>query len=89
MTTQDQQHKLAAPRGITVEEAAAALHLSPETVRRLCRSGELPAWKPFKRSSKWIVDEVALARIQGAKVAEARRECVELQEVLIQGHLNL
>lgn len=81
--------KLPAPRGITVEEAAAALHYSCETVRRLCRTGELPAWKPFKSASKWLIDEVALARIQCARVQEARRECVELQEVLIQGHLNL
>lgn len=64
---------LPAPRGITVEEAARALHYSPQSIRRLCNAGQLPAWKPMGRG-KWLVDEVALGHIQMQKIRAMRAD---------------
>lgn len=76
---------LPAPRGITVQEAAAALHYSPQSIRRLCSTGQIPAWKPMGRG-KWLVDEVVLAHQQMQKIAEARQRH---EDVLKQGLLPL
>lgn len=80
-----QLSSLPAPRGITVEEAARALHYSPQSIRRLCAIGILPAWKPLGRG-KWLVDEVALAHQQMQKINAAR---VQHEASLKQGLLPL
>jgi len=61
------------PRGITVQQAAEALHYSHDTILRMIAAGEIVAWKPRgERGRRWLVDEISLARIQAAKIARAR-----------------
>lgn len=76
---------LPAPRGISVQDAARALHYSPQSIRRLCNSGQIPAWKPMGRG-KWLVDEVVLAHQQLQKITAARQRH---EAVLKQGLLPL
>lgn len=45
------------PLIMSVEEAAAALHVCPSSVRRLCRSGQLRA---LKLGRIWRVPRIAL-----------------------------
>jgi excisionase family DNA binding protein len=44
-----------------VEEAAAFLELHPETVKRLCRSGRLPAEKIH---NTWLIHEADLRKFK-------------------------
>lgn len=76
---------LPAPRGISVQDAARALHYSPQSIRRLCSTGQIPAWKPMGRG-KWLVDEVVLAHQQLQKITAARQRH---EAVLKQGLLPL
>lgn len=77
------------PRGISVQQAAAALQLSVATVRRMIAAGELVAWKPRGRNGrKWLVDDVSLAAVQAHMIQEARRRCAPVQERMVQGWLE-
>ena len=57
---------------LTPEEAAERLHLSPATVRRLIRTGELTAARPGMR--RWMIPEAAVeARLRGSIVEGSRK----------------
>ncbi|MBQ4593043.1 MAG: helix-turn-helix domain-containing protein [Akkermansia sp.] len=84
------QPKIPAPKGITVEEAAAMLRYSTATVRRLIASHILIAWKPAgPHGRKWLIDEVSLARWQAECIRRARIEAAPVQNALLQGELPL
>lgn len=78
------QKDLPAPRGITIEEAAALLRYSRASVRRLIKNGVIVAWKPAgARGRKWLVDEISLAAYQAALIEQARAEAAPvLAEVM-------
>lgn len=46
---------------LTVAEAAEVLHLSGQTIRKLCRNGELPAWKV---GGQWLIHRKKMARMR-------------------------
>lgn len=84
------QPKIPAPKGITVEEAAAMLRYSTATVRRLIASHILIAWKPAgPHGRKWLIDEVSLSRLQAALIDRARSHAAPVQTALLQGELPL
>lgn len=75
-----------APRGITIEQAAATLGYSRETVRIMIKNKELVAWKPRgHRGRKYLIDEVSLASVQAAQIQGARKKAEKIQESLKQG----
>ncbi len=80
---------MAAPRGITVEQAAAQLQYSCSTVRRMIAAGELVAWKPRgSRGRKYLIDEISLARLQARFITSARAYAEPVQQrQFIQGTL--
>lgn len=89
METQSCQ-TLPAPRGVTVEHAAAMLHYSCMTIRRMIADGTLVAWKPRgPRGRKWLIDEISLGALQAALIQAARRKAAPIQHALLQGELPL
>lgn len=81
---------LAAPRGVTVEHAAAMLRYSRMTILRMIADGTLVAWKPRgPRGRKWLIDEVSLGALQAAMVQSARTKAAPVQTALLQGELPL
>jgi len=81
---------LAAPKGITVEHAAALLHYSAQTIRRMIADGTLVAWRPRgPRGRKWLIDEASLAALQAAFIRRARAHAAPVQTALLQGQLPL
>ena len=79
---------LKAPRGISIADAAAALHYSPATIRRMIAAGELIAWRPRgPRGRRILIDEVSLAALQSTLIATARAAAAPTQQALIQGTL--
>lgn len=81
---------LPAPRGVTVRHAAAMLHYSAMTIRRMIADGTLVAWKPRgPRGKKWLIDEVSLGHLQAALIQAARRKAAPVQSALLQGELPL
>lgn len=77
-----------APRGVSIKEAAKALQYSTSTIRNMIAAGEIAAWKPRgSHGRKWLVDEVALARMQAAFIRQAREGSLPVQNSLIQGEL--
>ena len=81
---------LAAPRGITVQQAAVALRYSTASIRRLIAEQVLVAWKPAgPRGRKWLIDEVSLSRLQAALIDRARSHAAPTQQALLQGELPL
>jgi len=57
---------------MTLDEAAEALVLSPSSVRRLIREGQLPA-DQFCKGAPWIIRAADLAREDVIRAADARR----------------
>lgn len=47
---------------INVKETAKLLKMHPETIRKLCREGRLPATRPFK---EWLIDKEKLLKMIG------------------------
>ena len=81
---------LSAPRGISVEQAAAMLRYSRMTILRMIADGSLVAWKPRgPRGRKWLIDEVSLGALQAAMVQAARTKAAPVQAALLQGELPL
>lgn len=64
MTSATDPHNSGIPVGeveyLTSSEAAAKLRVGPWQVVELCRTGELPAYKPGK-TRKWLIDPADLA----------------------------
>lgn len=86
MMKHDPQKDLPAPRGITIEQAAAMLRYSRASVRRLISDGVIVAWKPAgARGRKWLVDEVSLAAYQAALIEQARAEAAPVQAGILAG----
>ena len=84
------QPKIPAPKGITVEEAAAMLRYSTATIRRLIAERVLIAWKPAgPHGRKYLIDEISLARWQAESIRRARQEAATTQQALLQGELAL
>lgn len=82
--------QLPAPRGVTVEHAAAMLRYSRMTILRMIADGTLVAWKPRgPRGRKWLIDEVSLGALQAAMVQSARTKAAPVQNALLQGELPL
>lgn len=52
---------------LSVDEAAAVLHRHPETVRRLARTGQLPATKV---GGTWVLSARRLDELVNGKTAE-------------------
>lgn len=44
---------------LTVQEAAAYLRLSPQSVREMCRTGKLPAVRVGPKAGMWRIDLTA------------------------------
>jgi excisionase family DNA binding protein len=62
-----------AERGeVTLDEAAAALNVSPSTVRRLIDEQSLPAQQLCK-GAPWVIKACDLERFEVKQVAQARR----------------
>ena len=75
---------LPAPRGVTVEQAAAMLKYSRASIRRLIAAGIIVAWKPAgRRGRKWLIDEVSLARLQAAQIGAARKAAAPVQSSML------
>lgn len=80
--------KMPAPRGVSVKEAAKALQYSTSTIRRMIEEGEIVAWKPRgPKGRKFLVDEIALARMQAALIRQARQDARPVQNAMVQGEL--
>lgn len=47
---------------LTVNEAGKRLHVHPETVKRLCRQGDIPA---HKLHNTWLIDKDTLDNFAG------------------------
>ena len=86
--TESNIQQLSAPRGITVQQAAAALRYSTASIRRLIAEQILVAWKPAgPRGRKWLIDEVSLSRLQAALIDRARSHAAPIQQSILQGEL--
>lgn len=56
---------------LTVEEAAARLRTTPETIRRWLRSGKLRGVRPGGTKLGWRIPEAEIARVLGVDAAPA------------------